>query len=309
MAAVTHHVKTVLWGGDEQRLRATWRFLLAWPLLPVVGVLLGVIMPVLGVSGMIPGGPIQGVIFLGMLVVWAGFVDRRALSNYGVSASPSWMKSLLVVLAVWGGWHTLAASLGWIRIELSFTSLTGSVVVGLVGTMVSLAINSLVQDLVFFAIVLQGAAEGFRSRGLEPRRAVIGGWLVSILFFAVIHGMPGPVDVLAHAVGGAVFGALYVHTDDLALTVGVHWGSSWAAGHLFAGPAMAPQFPSMFEVTTLQPGVRGLWVSIPLYLVTYVLLVGWLRWRRGAVTIETDIAEWIKRDRGVFGTNSTPVEG
>jgi len=107
----------------------------------------------------------------------------------------------------------------------------------------------------------------------------------------VNHGMSGPVDVLAHAVGGAVFGALYVHTDDLGLRVGVHWGSSWAAGHLFAGPAMAAQFPSLFTVTDLQPGSSGLWVSIPLCLGTDLVLVGWLRWHRGDVTIETAVAE------------------
>lgn len=310
--AVTNRVRAVFWGVDEQRLRATWRFLLAWPLLRVVGVLVGLVMPVLGVSGMIPGGPLQGVIFLGMLLVWARFVDRRPLSDYGVSATRSWLVTLLVgftvVLAVWSSWHALAASLGWTRIELSLTAPRGSIVFSLAGTMVSLAINSLVQDLVFFAIVLQGAAEGFRSRGLDSRRAVVGGWLVGILFFTVIHGMPGPVDVLAHAVGGAVFGALYVHTDDLALTVGVHWGSSWAAGHLFAGSAMAGQFPSLFTVTKLQPGIRGLWVSIPLYLVTYLLLVGWLLWRRGDLTIETDVAEWVEREGELFGTDASPVE-
>lgn len=309
---MTNRVRAVLWGADEQRLRATWRFLLAWPLLPIVGVLVGLVMPVLGVSGMIPGGPLQGVIFLGLLVVWARLVDRRPVSDYGVSATRSWLVNLFigftVVLAVWSSWHALAASLGWTRIELSLTAPRGSILVGLVGTMVSLAINSLVQDLVFFAIVLQSAAEGFRSRGLDPRRAVIGGWLVGILFFTVIHGMPGLVDVLAHAVGGAVFRALYVHTDNLALTVGVHWGSSWAAGNLFAGSAMATQFPSLFEVTTLQQGIRGLWVSIPLYLVTYLVLAGWIRWRRGDLTIETDVSEWVKREGEMVGTDGRPVE-
>jgi len=306
--AVTTRLRTVFWGVNEPRLRATWRFLAAWPLLPIVGVLVGLVMPVLGVSGVIPGGPLQGLVFLGMLLAWARFIDRRPLSDYGVSASRPWLLKLLVgfavVLMVWSGWHALAASLGWTRVELSLTAPGGSVGFGLVGTMVSLVINSLVQDLVFFGIVLQSAAEGFRSRGLDPRRAVIGGWLVGILFFTVIHGMPGPVDVLGHAVGGAVFGALYVHTDDLALTVGVHWGSSWAAGNLFAGPATAEQFPSLFEVTTLQPGIRGLWVSIPLYLATYLVLVRWLQWRRGDVTIETDVAEWTERQQRLRGDGS-----
>lgn len=308
--AVTTRLRTVVVGVEGARLRATWRFILAWPLLPLVGVIVGVVMPVLGVSGMIPGGPLQGAVFLGMLVVWARVVDRRPLSDYGVTASRSWVLNMFVgfgvVIVVWSGWHLLIASLGLTRIEVSLTAPEGSIVFRLVGTMVSLAVNSLVQDLVFFAIVLKGAAEGFHSRGMEARRAVVGGWLVGILFFTVIHGLEGPVDVLAHLVGGAVFGALYVHTGELALTLGVHWGSSWAAGNLFAGPAVANQFPSLFEVTTLQAGIRGLWVSIPLYLVTYMLLVGWLRWRRGDVPIQPSLATWSARQRGSLGMDRNP---
>lgn len=313
MTAVTTRLRTVVLGVEGVRLRATWRFILAWPLLPLVGALVGVIMPILGVSGMIPGGPLQGVIFLGMLVVWARVVDRRPLSDYGVTASRSWVLNLFVgfgaVLVVWSGWHVLIASLGLTRIEVSLTAPWGSIVFRLVGTMVSLAVNSLVQDLVFFAIVLKGAAEGFHSRGVVPRWAVVGGWLVAILFFTLIHGLEGPVDVLAHAVGGAVFGALYVHTGELALTLGVHWGSSWAAGNLFAGPAMANQFPSLFEVTTLQADIRGLWVSIPLYLITYIVLIGWLRWRRGDVLIQPGLARWTERQRGVLEMDRSPLGG
>lgn len=311
ITTVTNRFRTVVVGRDEPRLRATWRFLLAWPLLPLVGLLLGMAMPVLGLSGMIPGGPLQGVIFLGILAVWALIVDRRPLSDYGVTASRSWLVDLLVgftvVLMVWSSWHALAASLGLTRIELAQTVSQGSIVYVLVGTMVSLAINSLVQDLVFFAIVLKSAAEGFRSRGLDLRRAVVGGWLIGILFFTVIHGLEGPVDVLAHAVGGAVFGALYIHTGELSLTLGVHWGSSWAAGILFAGSAS--QTPSLFEVTTLQAGIRGLWVSIPLYLATYIVLVGWLRWRRGSVSVQTTLAKWTERQQGLLGLDRAPSDG
>jgi len=300
--AVPNRLRTVILGSEEPRLRATWRFLLAWPLLPLVGAVVAVVMPLLGVSGMIPGGPLQGLVFLCLLLAWAGVVDRRPLSDYGVSATRSWLTTLVVgfvaVLLVWSGWHVLAASVGLTRLELVTTGSTGALAASLLGTLGSLLVNTLVQDLVFFAIVLKGAAEGFRARGLAPRRAVLGGWLVGVLFFTVIHGLEGPVDVLAHAVGGAVFGLLYVHTGELALTVGVHWGSSWAAGHLFP-PSGAPEaLPSLFRVTEVEPGVRGFLVAIPLYLCTYLLLVGWLRWRRGTVSLQPGLAEWKRRRQG-----------
>jgi hypothetical protein len=153
-----------------------------------------------------------------------------------------------------------------------------------------------VQDVVFFAIVLASAAEGFRSRGVDSRRAVLAGWLVGILFFTGIHGTPTVLDFVATAVGGALFGLLYVHTGELALTIGVHCGASYAAGTIFAAPARTNSAPSVFRVTESLPLDVGGEVRILLYLATYLTLVGWLRLYRGEVEIETEIAEWIERE-------------
>lgn len=284
--------------------------MLAYPLLPIVALALGLIMPALGLRGMIPGGPIQGVIFGIMLLGWAWAIDRRPLSDYGVSASWSWLLDLvvgfLVVLGVWSAWHALAASVGWTAIEVSMTAPQGALWFGLLGRFASLLINTWVQDTVFFAIVLATAAEGLRAREVAPARAVIGGWIVATVFFTVIHGLPGPFDVFAHLVGGAVFGALYVHTGNLALTIGVHWGSSYAAGTVFASAAMAQRGASVFRVTETLPGIRGLLISVPLYLVTYLVLVGWIRWHRGGVSVETELATWTERRGGLLGTEPGP---
>ena len=74
------------------------------------------------------------------------------------------------------------------------TALRGSIGLRLVGALVSLAINTSVQDGVSFGIVLVGAAQGLRGRGVEPVRAVIGGWLVAAAFFTAIHGTPTMLD-------------------------------------------------------------------------------------------------------------------
>lgn len=300
LSVVVRKIRWAIFGVDDPRIRATWRFLLAWPLLPLVGAVVALAMPLLGLSGMIPGGPLQGIVLLVMLVPWSRYVDRRPLSDYGVSASGSWVLNLLVGLlatvGVWGAWHALGHWVGWIQVELSVTAPQGSVAFGLGGALVSLAINSWVQDVVFFAIVLASAAEGFRSRGVDSGRAVLGGWLVGILFFTVIHGTPTVLDFVATAVGGALFGLLYVHTGELALTIGVHCGASYAAGTLFAAPARADVAPSVFRVTESLPLDVGGEVRILLYLATYLVLVGWIRVSRGDVGIETGIAEWVGRE-------------
>jgi len=298
-------VQRVVFGADDPRLRATWRFLLAWPLLPLINVLVALILPILGLSGMIPGGPLQGLLFLGILFVWAQYIDQRPLSEYGVSASPSWVVNLVVgfvaVLIIWAGWHALAVSLGWMHLEVMITAPQESVLFGLGGVFVSLAINTWVQDVVFFSIVVASAAEGFRSRGLTPSQAVLGAWLVGVLFFTAIHGTPTVADAAGTAVGGAVFGLLYVHTGELALTIGAHWGASYAAGTVFAGQASTG--PSLFAVNRSLPGALDGWVSVFLYLGTYLLLVGWLVLSYGGVTLETELARWTNRRQERAGTN------
>lgn len=296
MGAVTNRLRWVVIGEHEPRLRATWRFLLAWPLLPLVGALMSLVMPLLGSPGMIAGGPLQVVFLLILLLPWARYVDRRPLSDYGVSASESWVLDLLIGLVatgiVWTGWYALASSLGWVQIGISMTAPQDSLTFGLAATLVSLLLNSGVQDVVFFAIVLAGAAEGLRSRDIEPGLAVLGGWIVGTLFFTAIHGTPTMLDLVGTALSGGVYGLLYVHTGELALTIGVHAGGSFVVSSLFTPQARAEAFPSIFELTKAFPEVGVVIGRAGPVLVTYLVLVGWLWLYRGDVGIETEIAEW-----------------
>lgn len=301
---LSSRLRYVVFGRENPRIRATWRVLLAWPLLPFVGSLVALVMPVLGLRGMIPGGPLQGIIFLGILVLWAGFIDRRSLADYGVSLSASWAQRLLlgfaVVVGIWSAWHGIATGLGWMRIEWSMSAPRGDVGLRLVGALVSLAINTWVQDVVFFGIVLVAAAQGLRSRDIEPRRAVLGGWLVAAVFFTAIHGTPTVLDFSGTLVSGLVFGLLYAHTGELALTIGIHWGSSYAAGFVFPRVSTAHQGPSIFQVTELGPLAKGMEVPLVLYPVTYLLLVLWLRLAYGDLSIDTELAEWTGAGSGVM---------
>lgn len=302
---LTTRLRSLVFGRDDPRLRATWRVLLAWPLLPLVGTLVGLTMPVLGLRGMIPGGPMQGLFMLGILLLWARVIDRRSLADYGVSLSTTWLSRLLlgfaVVVGVWSFWRGIAVSMGWMRIEWSMAAPQGEVGFRLVGALLSLAINTWVQDVVFFGIVLVAAAEGLRSREVGPRRAVLGGWLVAAAFFTAIHGTPTVLDFLGTVVSGLVFGLLYVHTSDLAFTIGVHWGSSYAAGFIFPRVSIARQGPSIFQVTELGPLAKGMEVPLVLYPASYLLLVLWLRVASDGLSIDTALAEWTKRSNSILG--------
>lgn len=233
--------------------------------------------------------------------MWAGFIDRRALADYGVTISVSWARRLVLgfvaVVGVWSAWHGLASGLGWMRIEWSMAAPQGEVGLRLVGALVSLAINTWVQDVVFFGIVLVAAAQGLGSRGVEPRRAVLGGWLVAAAFFTAIHGTPTALDFFGTLASGLVFGLLYAQTGDLGFTIGVHWGSSYAAGFIFPRVSMAQQGPALFQVTELGPLAKGMEVPLVLYPVTYLILAVWL-WRvDDDLSIDAELAEWTDSGR------------
>lgn len=291
-------LRTVVWSVDESRLRAVWRFLLAVPLLPLVTLLLGLAMGVLGLSGMIAGGPLQAGIFLVVLGVWAWAIDRRPLADYGVSLSSAWVGDLLagfgaVVLAHLL-WYGIGLTGGWATLELWPTAPQDLVALGLVGVVVSFAFNVWVQDTVYFAIVLRNAAEGFRSRDLTPTRAALGGLVVAVLFFTVIHSIGGPVELADKLLAGTVFGLMYLYTGKLALTIGVHWGMSATASVLFSAAANAEGGPTVVAVTETLPGLVGTVSArrMPQLVVVFLLLVGYLKWRHGAITIDTTITQW-----------------
>lgn len=298
-------LQRVLRGPNEARLRASWRVLLSWALLPLVALSLAAAMPLLGLSGMVAGGPVQALLFLGVLAAWAWAVDRRPLSDYGVSLSRPWLVDLLAgfcaVVVAHLLWYGLGVAGGWTTVAVSPTAPRDGLLVGLVGAWLSFACNAWVQDTVYFAVVLRNAAEGLRSRQVAPPRAALGGWLVAVLFFAGVHGIAGPVELADKLLAGALFGALYLYTGELALTVGMHWGVSATAGLLFP-VAGSPR--SVFGVTEALPGLVGTVSAhrMPQLVLGFALLVGWLRWRRGAVAVDTSVARWRRRGRGGPGT-------
>lgn len=309
---VTNRLRWVVLGEDEPRLRATWRFLLAVPLLPLVALLLALVMDVLGLAGLIVGGPIQAIVFLIVLGVWARAIDRRPLTDYGVSPTRTWLIDLLagvsVVVLAHLLWYGLGLAGGWTTIAVSLTAPQDLLVIGIVGTFLSLGLNVWVQDTVYFGIVHRTAAKGFRSRGLASQRAAVGGLLVAVLVFTGLHEVVGPVELVDYLLFGSIMAALYLFTGNLALTTGVHWGVSATAGLLFPVADMVESSPTLFVVTETLPGLLGTVSAhrMPQVAIAFMLLIGWMKWRQGAVSIETSIAQWKPRQQSLTGTTPTP---
>lgn len=289
-------LRAVVFGADDPRLRATWRYLLAAPLVLLVGVVTGAVTGTLGLSGMLPGALVQVGAFGALLVGWARYVDRRPLREYGLDASPAWLLDLLVafaaVLLAHVAWYALGAALGWTTVDVVASAPQGSFALALAGTAVAIVLNVLVQDTVFFGVALQNAAEGLNRRGLTPRRAVLGGWLAAILFVVVIHN--GSLERLVGlTAAGVFFGLLYVHTGELALSAGFHAAVNFSGGWLFALSSRVGEGPVAVAVSETLPVLDALGdPRVPQMLLAYLALAAWLHWRRGGLGIESAIARW-----------------
>ena len=299
---IAAHVRTVCCG-DDTRLRATWRVLLAWPVLWILtgDVLTANLAPLLPA---LPGGsPTTGMavsvlhaaFFLAALLAWARLVDRLPLSSYGVAASVGWLgRALLGLVAVLGGmaaWIGLGTVLGDVTVATSLSAPQGPLPAFLLVMIVALGLHAAIQQVVFFRVILGNAAEGLASRGVDPARALLLAVGVAIPFFVAMHSFPGGLRAVDLAIAGAVFGLVYLHTSDLAVGIGMHFGALYGGGVVFSSATSAANGATIFAVEGRMPGLLGTLgqYGFPKLLVAYVLVLGWLTWQRGVVSFDRDI--------------------
>lgn len=298
---VTHRLRTIGWGASDPRLRAMWRVLLAVPLLLLTATVAQTLAPATGLTGMarmVATGLIQAGTFAVLLLGWARYIDRRRISDYGFALSGSWIATLgltfAAVVIAQSVWYAFGTALGWTTVEMALAAPQGSLALALGAAFVAIAVNVWVQDTVYCRVVLQNAAEGLHARDVAPRFALIGGWLVSILYIVEIHSgsllRPGLI------VAGAIFGLLYIQTGELAYPLGFHLGVNFTGGWVFAPASLVGERATVFTVSESLPLFDALSdPAIPQMMLAYLLVVGWLHWRRGSLSLTPAIAQWTLR--------------
>ena len=289
------HLRAVVWGRTDRRVRATWRVLLAMPLLWVFtgGVLTGNVQSSLEAipSGGAPlGGLAQSVLhagfFLLVLAIWARYLDRQPLTEYGISLRRDWGLDFLVgfgaVLLGFAFWIGVGSVLGTTTVTVSPALPEGSLVFGLVVPFVAFVLHAAVQQIVFFRVILQTAAEGFHSRGVGSVHAAVAAIPVAVSLFVLMHGEFGVLRAVDLVVAGCIFALLYLHTGELALGIGTHFGA------FYAGIVVS----AVAQTSGSLPGVLGVvnQYGFPKMVVAYVVVVAWLRWRQQAVGVQSKIA-------------------
>jgi hypothetical protein len=151
---------------------------------------------------------------------------------------------------------------------------------------------------------LKNAAEGLDYPALGPRGAVLLAWVLSSVFFGLLHAdNPSAtfVSTLNIVLAGLMLGFGYVISGELAIPIGLHvtWNFFQGAVYGFPVSGFGP-FGATF-LATQQTG-PDLWTGGPFgpeagLLAPIVMLLGislialWTRLRTGKVSIHSPIAE------------------
>lgn len=285
------------WNRSENRPRALWRIVGALAITMVVpGLIYSQTVQPLDLHFLVAGlgaNALYTATAVVVLVTWAGYVDRRPVSRYGLRIDRRWLGMLgigaLVGIAGWGGALATDLLFGWASVAALLSAGTGPfpLAVGLVVGIAQFTFVGIWEELVFRGIVMRNAVEGLHLPGVSRRWALLGGWVSSSVLFGVLHyDQAGSVLALGFWVlAGLVLGLAYLLTDELAVPIGLHVAFDVSANHLWGLAAAAPgdrvaQIPMVVRPAFTGPeqfvGVAGLvntaWI---LAIGAAVVALGW----------------------------------
>lgn len=305
-------LKASLWGTDDTRLRASWRVLLSWGLLftwSIIATRTGALTKQFwntfpGPAQQILNITVGTAVFLALFALFARYIDHRPLADYGFARSPRWFAELAVgFLAVLVGtalWHTLCVVLGWTTIELALAPSNFTSILWLLALLVPWYFSGLTQSLLSVALVTKNSAEGLHRRGASLTYAAGGAVVVAILFFTLRHSPTTATRVLSLVSGGAVFTLLYVHSGNLALSIGALGSANYTNRFIFTNTASggpAGDGLQLFQLSQSLPDAVTVIArtNLPVLVLTYLFVVGWLIWQRDGVTIHPSLTQWRSR--------------
>jgi membrane protease YdiL (CAAX protease family) len=296
---ITGYVVSVLWNRTEDRPRALWRILGVY-----VAALVGIfVLPALALAGTELPPSVNGaatnligaLVGLFLAVVFAKYVDRRPLADYGLGFGPSWLKDFGAgsVVALAGIAVALPVSLlaGWATVSELFSGGVGANVLPFAAAFgvytIQWALTSFWEELIFRGLILTSAVEGLRSQWLSDRGAVVAGVVASSLIFSAGH-FPGTLEKFGFRVAlGLLLGAAYVWTDSLALPIGLHFLINFAMNNIYGlsnflevAEVQAMLIRPAFTGPAQFVGAYGL-INIGAVLCVVALTVGYVALRNG----------------------------
>ncbi|WP_166377373.1 CPBP family intramembrane glutamic endopeptidase [Halorubrum sp. BOL3-1] len=302
---VIESVATIFWNSNENRVRALWRALGAF-LLTVVGAVM--VLPGVLLSNFTLPPSVTGltatvtttVVVVIVMLIWARFVDRRPVADYGLDLNAKWLTGFGVGIGTavigWGTALVVDLAAGWATVSAMFVPGTGDDVLPFGIALSVFAANYLLvgiwEEIVFRGLIQTNAIEGLQNRWLSDRAALLGGVVVSSLLFGALHGSQATTMLaLGYWVGvGVILGSAYALTDSLAVPIGLHFATNFAFNNVYGLSSVregTAVLPKVIQPTFTGPeqfvGVSGL-VNIGAVGCLGLLLVGYVFVRYGEFT-------------------------
>lgn len=234
------------------------------------------------------------------LLVSSRLIDRRPVTEYGLSFDRGWMQSFaiggLIATVVNAGTFLTLVGAGWASV-VDTTAGAGPLPFPLAFVLVFayVAVAAAWEEFIFRGAMLQNIAEGVD--GYVPQWAAGGiAILFSSIVFTFMHG--GKVDHYSlygyYLVAGVIFGVVYVLSGDLALPIGFHlfYNFTMTAVYGIGGSQQSP------ELLVLDIAGPAFWVGEEGFLrvifavVGGALLLTYIRWRDGELDIDARVMQW-----------------
>jgi membrane protease YdiL (CAAX protease family) len=252
-----------------------------------------------------------------ILTVWLSgrFLDRRPFSAFGFRLGAGWWLDLFLGMVLGALLMTIIflmeLGLGWVEVTGSFETHGGApFVISILFPVVTFLCVGVSEETVFRGYQLKNAAEGLNHRALGPRGPILLAWVLSSVFFAVLHAdnpNATPISTLNIVLAGLMLGFGYVLSGELAIPIGLHITWNFFQGAVYGFPVSGFGAFGPTLLTTEQGGPE-LWTGGSFgpeggLLVPAVMLLGmslialWTRLRTGKVSLHTPIAESPYRDR------------
>ncbi|MDP9457715.1 MAG: CPBP family intramembrane metalloprotease [Actinomycetota bacterium] len=274
----------VFWNAAEERMRAGWRVLLQYLLyVTTYGLIAGVVAGALLSFGIGSGQDSAGAELWALAAsaaaalgaaagtVWlAGrLLDRRERPLRREPLDGRWWSDLGFGLLLGGllmsGIFSVEAAAGWIEVSAVASVPAGAPsVLAVFAPVFRFACAGIAEELIFRAYQIRNLAEGARFLpGIDPKAAVLIGWVASSLIFGIAHGsnpnasLLGTVNVAA---AGIMLGAGYVLTGRLALPIGLHVSWNLFQGNVFSFPVSGLE-PAGATVLTVEQHGQNIWTG------------------------------------------------
>jgi membrane protease YdiL (CAAX protease family) len=306
-------MKSIFWNHQEARLRAGWRVL-------VILVAAGVVSTLLGGPGRrllterfpyLYASLIESLalVVLVAVILWlaARWLDRRRFADYGFHLGREWWLDmafgLLLGLVLVGGAYALLLGTDWLRFNETFVSPPGVPFVAamLVDVLIVVGIAGW-EEMVFRGYLVKNVAEGLSGGVLGARWGTVVAVLVPAAFFGWLHATNANATVLSVVnigIFGILFGVAYVLTGELALPLGLHFAWDFTQGFGF-GRSPDPSALGTLLLMEESNGDARLWTGWPngieggligtaMFALGFVLILAWVRYRRGIVEVQPSV--------------------